>query len=102
LLFHVFVFYPKTGQAILGIDNSEFLNLVDKIVERNYKDEMERIIALLIRFGDSKYQLYENEINEYKKRTLKKLPLPFYQRVIQLNRHLNIDTITKRTKELEE
>lgn len=82
--------------------NSEFLNLVDKIVERNLKDEMERIIALLIKFGDTKYQLFDTETNEFKKKNLKKLPLPFYQKVIQLNKHLNINTIIKRTKEIEE
>ncbi|MBL7759085.1 MAG: hypothetical protein JNK08_00145 [Sediminibacterium sp.] len=82
--------------------NSEFFNLVDKIVEINIKDQMERIISLLIKFGDAKYQLYDTEANELKKRSLKKLPLPFYQKAIQLNKHLDIKTIIKRTKELEE
>jgi hypothetical protein len=83
-------------------NNSEFLNLVDKIVERSYKDEMERIISLLIKFGDAKYQIYENEPNEHKKKSFKKLPLSFYQKVIQLNKHLDINVIIKKTKELEE
>ncbi len=82
--------------------NNEFFNLVDKIVETNLKDQMERVIALLIKFGDTKYQLYETEANEFKKRSLKKLSLPFYQKVIQLNKHLDIRTIIKRTKDLEE
>jgi hypothetical protein len=82
--------------------NSEFFNLVDKIVETNLKDQMERIIALLIKFGDTKYQLFDAEANEFKKKSLKKLPLPFYQKAIQLNKHLDIKTIIKRTKELEE
>lgn len=83
-------------------NNSEFFNLVDKIVERNLKDEMERIIALLIKFGDAKYKLFDRETNMYKKKSLKKSPLPFYQKVIQLNKHLNITAIIKRAKELEE
>lgn len=82
--------------------NSEFFNLVDKIVETNLKDQMERVIALLIKFGNTKYQLFDTEANEFKKRSLKKSPLPFYQKAIQLNKHLDIKIIINRTKELEE
>lgn len=82
--------------------NNEFFNLVDKISDRGHTDEMIRVIELLIKFGDLKFQLYEAETNEFKKKSLKKLPLPFYQKVIQLNRHLDIRTIIKKTKELEE
>lgn len=82
--------------------DSEFFNLLDKIVERQLKDEMERIIELLVKFGEAKYSKWEIEENQYKKPSLKKHALPFYYKAIQLNRHLDLKYISKKIMELEQ
>lgn len=88
-------------KADIKTNNSEFFNLVDKVADKNLQDQMERIINLLLKFGDAKYNNWDSESNEHKKPSLQKLPLPFYQKAIQLNKHLDLRPIIKRTKLLE-
>lgn len=89
------------NKADIKTNNSEFFNLVDKVAEKNLQDQMERIIDLLLKFGDAKYDSWEAESNEFKKPSLQKLPLQFYQKAIQLNKHLDLRPVIKRIKLLE-
>lgn len=83
-------------------DTTEFFNLVEKIAERNFYDtEIVRTIHLLIKFGDVRYLKWETEQNDRKKPSLKKWPLPFYEKAIQLNKHWNLSKIIERKNELE-
>lgn len=76
--------------------NSEFFNLVDKVSERRYKKEMIRVIDLLVKYGNVKFDKWKAELNKYKKENIKTLPLPFYEKVIELNQHLDTTEILKR------
>ena len=80
--------------------NAEFNNLVDKIAERMFEQEMIRIIDLLVKYGNEKYDKWKNETNDFKKDSIKKLPLPFYEKVIEINRHLDVKEISNRINEL--
>ncbi|WP_409415727.1 hypothetical protein [Flavobacterium sp. PS2] len=82
--------------------NAEFNNLVDKITERRFEREMIRIIDLLVKYGNEKYDKWKNETNNFKKESIKKLPLPFYEKVIEINQHLDTNEILKRISELKQ
>lgn len=88
------------SKRTIKTSDSEFNNLVDKIIERLFQNEMERIINLLVKYGNDKYDKWKNENNPNKKESIKKLPLPFYEKVIEINRHLDTKEIQKRIKEL--
>ena len=83
------------------ITDEDFNSLTDLIIERGRKNEMERLISLLIKFGDKKYSVMENENNPLKKKGFVKIILHFYQRVISINRYLNLKYITERISQLE-
>ena len=89
----------ETKDAI-KTSNSEFFNLVDKVSERGHGNEMIRIIDLLVKYGNDKYDKWQAESNKFKKESIKKLPLPFYEKLIEINRHLDTKEILKRIKEL--
>jgi hypothetical protein len=80
--------------------NAEFNNLVDKITERRFEREMIRIIDLLVKYGNEKYDKWKNETNDFKKQSIKKLALPFYEKVIEINQHLDTKEILKRMSDL--
>ncbi|MFC0605872.1 hypothetical protein [Winogradskyella pulchriflava] len=88
------------SKSTIKTSDSEFNNLVDKIIERRYEKEMVRIIDLLVKYGNDKYDKWSIETNEHKKESIKKLPLPFYEKVIEINQHLDTTEIQKRIKEL--
>ena len=89
------------SKSDISKSDSEFLNLMDKVVQRNRIEEMPRIISLLIKFGDDKYQKWENEQNIYKKESLPKYILPFYKKVVEINKHLNLKAVLKKIEILE-
>lgn len=88
------------SKADIKTSNSEFFNLVDKVCERNLGNEMPRIIDLLIKFGNSKYDKWKSETNEHKKEAIKPHSLPFYEKAVEINKHLNLKEILKRIKEI--
>jgi len=88
------------SKATIKTSNSEFNNLVDKIIERRFEKEMMRIIDLLVKYGNEKYDKWSTETNEHKKENIKKLPLPFYEKMVEINRHLDTKEILNRIKEL--
>lgn len=86
----------------ININDTEFNNLGDKIVERNLDKEMKRLIELYLKFGDKKYDDWKAEPNPFKKDSLPKFVLPYYEKVDILNKHLDPKQIRARIKELKE
>lgn len=82
--------------------DAEFFNMVDKIAQRNLADEVPRVINLLIKFGDKKYDEWKNEPNIFRKANLPKSVLPYYQKADKINKHLNPKPIKDKIKELSE
>jgi hypothetical protein len=85
----------------IKITDLDFFKLADVIVERGRKDEMERLIALLVKFGDKKYSAMESEQNPHKKKSFINIVMQFYKKAVMLNRHLDLRYIAKRIMELE-
>ena len=86
----------------ININDTEFNNLGDKIVERNLDKEMRRMVELYLKFGDKKYDDWKAEQNLFKKDSLPKFVLPYYEKVDFLNKHLDAAQIKTRIKELKE
>jgi hypothetical protein len=82
------------------ISDVEFNNLGDKIIERNLDSEMKRFVGLFIRFGDKKYEDWKVEINPYRKASLPKDIITYYQKADLLNKHTDSKMIKARIKEL--
>ena len=77
-------------------NDTEFHNLVDRIVERQNNDELLRAINLLVKFGDVRYKKMEEEQNPHKKKSFKTIILPYYKRAFEIGGKL-VDL--KETKE---
>ncbi len=86
----------------INLSDAEFFNLEDKIIQRNLNTEMTRLIELLVKFGNIKYEEWKNEQNHFRKGKLPKAVLPYYQKVDKLNKHLDLKLIRERIKELTE
>lgn len=86
----------------INISDGEFNNICDKIIERNRDAEMKRLIDLLLKFGNQKYDSWQNEPNPFKKESLPKYIIPYYQKVDSINKHLDPKQIRERLKELTE
>ena len=83
-------------------NQDEFWNLKNKIVERNHPNELIRILNLLVKFGDVRYQNWKDETNPYKKESLKKYIRPFYENTLNIKMPVDFSEIKKRLKEIEE
>lgn len=77
-------------------NDSEFLNLVDRVIERNDLNELGFTSNLLLKFGDSKFQRMEEESNPFKKKNFSNYILPFYEKALEIAKDKT------NTKELEE
>ena len=86
----------------INISDLEFNNFGDKIIDRNLDSEMKRLVELFIRFGDKKYEDWKAEVNPYRKASLPKDILPYYQKADLLNKHIDPKEIRVRIKELNE
>lgn len=86
----------------INISDIEFNNLGDKIIDRNLDSEMKRLVELFIRFGDKKYEDWKVEVNPYRKASLPKDILPYYQKADLLNKHIDPKEMRGRIKELNE
>jgi hypothetical protein len=84
----------------INISDVEFNNLGDKIIERNLDSEMKRLVELFIRFGDKKYEDWKIEPNPYRKASLPKDILVYYQNADLHNKHIDSKKIKARIKEL--
>lgn len=92
--------YEKKSK--INISDVEFNNLGDKIIDRNLDKEMKRLVELFIRFGDKKYGDWNTEANTYRKASLAKDILPYYQKADLLNKHIDPKEMRARIKELNE
>lgn len=86
----------------INLSDAEFFNLEDKIIQRNLNTEMTRLIELLVKFGDKKYDEWKNEQNHFRKAKLPKAVLPYYQKADKINKHLDPKPLREKIKELSE
>ncbi|HWZ21682.1 MAG TPA: hypothetical protein VNW06_03460 [Cytophagaceae bacterium] len=89
------------GKADINKTNFEFQNLVDKVSERKKQDEVDRIIGLLIKFGNVRFQKMSDEINPHKKASYPKIILPYYKQAVEFKTTIDLTEIKKKIKELE-
>ncbi|MCG2610653.1 hypothetical protein LZZ90_03945 [Flavobacterium sp. SM15] len=82
-------------------NQNEFWNLTDKIIERNDKNELLRILNLLAKYGDVRYQKWYDEENSHKKEGLKKYIKPFYEKALEIKLPVDFKSIRDRMKEIE-
>lgn len=82
--------------------DAEFFNMVDKIVQRNRASEVPRIIDLLIKYGNNKYDEWKAEHNPFRKRSLPKVVLPFYEKAQRLKLYNDMKQVNVRVAELRE
>jgi hypothetical protein len=82
--------------------DAEFFNMVDKIVQRNRAEEIPRVVSLLVKFGNYKYDEWKSEQNFFKKRSLPKRVLPFYEKAQRLGLYNNMREVNIRVAELRE
>ncbi|MFV8324859.1 hypothetical protein [Flavobacterium sp. ZS1P14] len=82
-------------------NQNEFWNLTEKIIERNNKNELLRILNLLAKYGDVRYKNFYNEENSYKKEGLKKYIKPFYEKAFEIKLPVDFTSLKDRMKEIE-
>lgn len=82
-------------------NNSEFCQLVDTIVDRNWPQEIERTIHLLVKFGRAKYNFMQAQSNPHLKKALSRRIIPYYQRAVDIsNKDYDMSNVIARIKEL--
>ncbi len=87
--------------------DSEFQNLVDKIIERRDAKEIFRATHLLVKFGDVRIKKMVAETNPFKQRSFPKRILPFYKQAVEVGSKImdmtqvkkNIETLEKFTSQ---
>jgi len=82
-------------------NQNEFWNLLEKIIERNNKPELLRILNLLVKFGDVRYNNWKEEQNNYKKDSLKRYIKPFYEKAIEIKLPVDFTDLKILLKEIE-
>ena len=89
-------------KAEINLNNAEFVNLVDKVKERNNPQELIRAVNLLAKFGQAKESKMNSEQNEYKKKSYLKFILPYYKKAVELGDNISdLTSLKDRIKELE-
>lgn len=83
-------------------NQNEFWNLTEKIIERNNEPELLRILNLLAKFGDVRYNNWKEEQNPYKKESLKRYIKPFYEKAIEIKLPVDFTGLKTLLKEIEE
>ncbi len=87
----------------IRLNNAEFQNLVDKVIERSRDPEIATIVELLVRFGNDKYAKMQNEENPHKKKSMPRIILSYYEQAKQHGDKLfDMKEIDQRIKELYE
>ena len=90
------------GKDDIHQSDVEFHNLIEKISERNYPNEVARATDLLLKFGGLRHQKMLEEENYFKRKSFPKFILPFYKRAIEIGSALFDTTeIRKTVDELE-
>jgi hypothetical protein len=81
--------------------DTEFINLIDKLVERKQQTEINRAVSLLVKFGTFRYQKMNEEANLYKKKSLPKFILPYFKRAVEINTIFDLGYVQNLIHELE-
>lgn len=84
------------GKDDIHQNDTEFHNMIEKVIERNINNELDFATNLLWKFGDIRFEKMEKETNPFKQRNFAKYILPFYEKALTIARG-KMDT-----KELEE
>lgn len=79
--------------------DSEFQNIVDKVIERNDASEIYRITHLLVKFGNVRKDKMIAEQNGFKQRSYPKIILPFYKQAVEIGSKIMDMTVIKRNIE---
>lgn len=91
------------GKSDISRSDFEFRNLVDKIIERNKPDEIQRATILLVKFGDVRLKKMVAEKNGFKQRSYPRIILPFYKQAVEIGSHvMDMKQVIKSIKTLEE
>ncbi len=82
--------------------DTEFHNLVEKIDDRQNLNEIARATALLLNFGHLRYRKMQEEENIFKKKSLRRVILPFFKKALNIGSKLfDNEPILKLVAELE-
>lgn len=85
------------GKTDIVRNDSEFQNLVDKILDRRIESEKVRATKLLVKFGNVRYEKVEKEENPNKQKAMSIVNLLFYQRAIDIGSELfDLKEVAKR------
>lgn len=68
--------------------DSEFTNLLDKVMERKETAEMAKATELLVKFGGVRHNKMEKEDNPHKKNGLRKQTLKYYEMSIEFGKNI--------------
>lgn len=90
------------GKGDISKNNTEFYNLIDKVVERQIIDEIGFATQLLVKFGNMRFKKMEEENNPWKKKNFPNIILPYYRRALEIGSKIfDFTDLKKRIVELE-
>lgn len=69
-------------------NDMDFLNLIDKIVEKQDSRNIRRATILLLKYGDVRVAKMKAEENPYKKKSFPKMILPYYRLALEIGSHV--------------
>lgn len=75
-----------SGKDDIHQNDSEFHNVIERVLERKIPNELGFASHLLLKFGDLRFQKMESEENPFKKRSFSKFILPFYEKALLIDK----------------
>lgn len=91
------------GKADIVRNDSEFQNVIDKIVDRNIPAEIALATQLLVKFGNVRKKKMCAETDGYAQRGYPKWILPFYRQAVEIGSHtMDMTTVKQNIKAIEE
>lgn len=64
--------------------DKDFLNMIDKVKERNVPQELQTAVQLLVKFGNIRFEKMNSELITQKKKSLKYITLPYYEKALEI------------------
>ena len=90
----------------IRLSDAEFQNMIDVIIERGIAEELASALNLLYKFGENKYNKTTEEQNPYKRASLAKITMPYYQKILEIGKDLigaeDREKVSVKLKNLEE
>jgi len=91
------------SKADIHKSDKDFFNMIDKLKERNVPHELQTAVQLLIKFGNIRYDKMDSEQTIPKKKSLKYITLPFYEKALEMSgTSFDRTELNKRVKLLKE